>query len=68
MSLARWAATANSKDLRYYAMQEALALDLAMPTRRVLERLRVWLATSETERAAQTHTPVMHRDRGWGME
>ena len=30
--------------LRYYAMQEALALDLAMPTRRVLERLRLWLA------------------------
>jgi 8-oxo-dGTP pyrophosphatase MutT (NUDIX family) len=54
--------------LRYYAMQEALALDLAMPTRRVLERLRLWLATSEAQRAAQTHTPVMHRDRGWRME
>ncbi len=54
--------------LRYYAMQEALALDLAMPTRRVLERLRLWLGLSEAERAAQTHTPVMHRDRGWRME
>ena len=54
--------------LRYYAMREALALDLAMPTRRVLERLRLWLATSETERAAETHTPVMLRDRGWLME
>jgi 8-oxo-dGTP pyrophosphatase MutT (NUDIX family) len=54
--------------LRYYALQEALALDLALPTRRVLERLRLWLATSPAERAAQTHTPVMHRDRGWRME
>jgi 8-oxo-dGTP pyrophosphatase MutT (NUDIX family) len=54
--------------LRFYAMQEALALDLAMPTRRVLERLRIWLAMHETERAAQSHTPVMLRDRGWRME
>jgi 8-oxo-dGTP pyrophosphatase MutT (NUDIX family) len=54
--------------LRYYAMQEALSLDLAMPTRRVLERLRLWLAMSEAERAAQLHTPVMQHDRGWRME
>jgi 8-oxo-dGTP pyrophosphatase MutT (NUDIX family) len=54
--------------LRFYAMQEALELDLAMPTRRVLERLRLWLALSEAERAAQVHTPVMLRDRGWRME
>ena len=56
------------EELRFYAMAEALALDLAMPTRRVLERLRLWLAMSEAERTAQTHTPVMHRDRGWRME
>jgi len=54
--------------LRFYGMAEALALDLAMPTRRVLERLRLWLAMSATQRAGQTHTPVMHRDRGWRME
>jgi hypothetical protein len=54
--------------LRFCAMQEALALDLAMPTRRVLERLRLWLAISEADRAKQTHTPVMLRDRGWRME
>jgi 8-oxo-dGTP pyrophosphatase MutT (NUDIX family) len=54
--------------LRFYAMQEALALDLAMPTRRVLERLRLWLAMSEHERAARTHVPVMLRDQGWRME
>jgi 8-oxo-dGTP pyrophosphatase MutT (NUDIX family) len=54
--------------LRFYAMQDALALDLAMPTRRVLERLRLWLAMDEAERAAQTHSPVMLHDRGWRME
>jgi 8-oxo-dGTP pyrophosphatase MutT (NUDIX family) len=56
------------ENLRFYPMQEALALDLAMPTRRVLERLRLWLDMSEAERAAQTHSPVMLRDRGWRME
>jgi 8-oxo-dGTP pyrophosphatase MutT (NUDIX family) len=54
--------------LRFYAMPEALALDLAMPTRRVLERLRLWLAMDATERVAQTHSPVMLHDRGWRME
>jgi len=54
--------------LRFYGMHEALALDLAMPTRRVLERLRLWLEMSEEERAARAHTPVMHRDKGWRME
>ena len=54
--------------LRYYPMHEALGLDLAMPTRRVLERLRLWLAMDEAERVAQMHTPVMLHDRGWRME
>lgn len=54
--------------LRFYEMHEALSLDLAMPTRRVLERLQLWLEMSEEQRVAQTHTPVMHRDRGWRME
>jgi 8-oxo-dGTP pyrophosphatase MutT (NUDIX family) len=56
------------EELRYYPMQEALALDLAMPTRRVLERLRLWLEMDAAARTAQTHTPVMLRDRGWRME
>jgi 8-oxo-dGTP pyrophosphatase MutT (NUDIX family) len=56
------------ESLRCYGMQEALALDLAMPTRRVLERLRLWLEMSPDERAARTHTPVMLRDKGWRME
>lgn len=54
--------------LRFYSMHEALALDLAMPTRRVLERLRLWLEMDEAERSSQTHTPVMLHDRGWRME
>jgi hypothetical protein len=54
--------------LRFYGMGEALALDLALPTRRVLERLRLWLAMPETERSAQIGTPVLLRDRGWLME
>ncbi len=54
--------------LRFYGMTEALGLGLALPTRRVLERLQVWLSMSETERKAETRTPVLMRDRGWIME
>jgi 8-oxo-dGTP pyrophosphatase MutT (NUDIX family) len=54
--------------LRFYGMTEVLALDLALPTRRVLDRLRLWLAIPESERTAQTETPVLRRDRGWLME
>jgi 8-oxo-dGTP pyrophosphatase MutT (NUDIX family) len=56
------------ENLRYYPMHEANALDLAMPTRRVLERLALWLAMSNQQRAERTHIPVMLRDRGWRME
>jgi 8-oxo-dGTP pyrophosphatase MutT (NUDIX family) len=55
------------ENLRFYPLQEALELDLALPTRRVTERLRSWLAMSEAERSAQPHT-VLLRDRGWHME
>jgi hypothetical protein len=34
----------------------------------VLERLQLWLAMSDQERADRTHVPVMLRDRGWRME
>jgi 8-oxo-dGTP pyrophosphatase MutT (NUDIX family) len=54
--------------LRFYGMTEALGLGLALPTRRVLERLKSWLAMSEAERSSETHTPVLQRDRGWVME
>jgi 8-oxo-dGTP pyrophosphatase MutT (NUDIX family) len=55
------------ENLRFYEMHEALALDLALPTRLVIERLRQWLTMSPDERLAQTHTPVL-RNRGWRME
>jgi 8-oxo-dGTP pyrophosphatase MutT (NUDIX family) len=54
--------------LRFYGMSEALALELALPTRRVLERLKQWLALSESERTNLIQTPVLLIDRGWLME
>lgn len=54
--------------LRYFGMREAMALDLAVPTRRVLERLQIWLEMSLDQRIALTHTPVLKKDRGWVME
>ena len=54
--------------LRFYGVTEALELGLALPTRKVLERLQWWLALPEAERDTQTRTPVLLRDRGWVME
>ena len=54
--------------LRFYGLSEALVLELALPTRRVLERLQWWLALTEAERNTQIQTPVLLRDRGWLME
>jgi 8-oxo-dGTP pyrophosphatase MutT (NUDIX family) len=54
-------------NLRFYDMAEALALDLAAPTRRMLEQLRAWLTMSEVDRDARTHVRVL-KDRGWKME
>ena len=54
-------------NLRFYDMAEALALDLAAPTRRMLEQLRAWLVMSEAERDARTQVVVL-KDRGWRVE
>ena len=54
-------------NLRFFDMADALALDLAAPTRRMLEQLRDWLAMSEAERSARTRFPVL-KDRDWTME
>jgi 8-oxo-dGTP pyrophosphatase MutT (NUDIX family) len=54
-------------NLRFYGMAEALALDLAGPTRRMLEQLRAWLPMTEPERDSRVHVPVL-KDRGWRME
>ena len=56
------------ESLRFYGMNEVLMLDLALPTRRVLERLKEWLAMTEADRQALVRTPVLLRDRGWLME
>jgi hypothetical protein len=42
-------------------------LDLAMPTRMVIERLRIWLALSRDEQIALAHTPILRR-HVWQME
>ena len=55
-------------NLRFYGLHEAMALDLALPTRRVMERLVVWLAMTTAQLLAQTHTVVLKRDRGWVTE
>jgi 8-oxo-dGTP pyrophosphatase MutT (NUDIX family) len=54
-------------NLRFYDMAEALALDLAAPTRRMLEQLRAWLVLSDAERDARSLVPVL-KDRGWRPE
>jgi 8-oxo-dGTP pyrophosphatase MutT (NUDIX family) len=56
------------ENLRFYAMSEALGFDLASPTRKVLGRLDLWLAMTESERNAETRMPVLVRDQGWRME
>jgi 8-oxo-dGTP pyrophosphatase MutT (NUDIX family) len=53
--------------LRWFGMQEALALDLASPTRMVIEELRAWLSLSDQERRARGQTSVL-RDRAWQAE
>jgi 8-oxo-dGTP pyrophosphatase MutT (NUDIX family) len=61
------AGSGELENLRYYGIQEALELDLAMPTRMVIDRLRIWLAMSADERIAVTHTPIL-RSHVWRME
>ena len=55
-------------NLRFYGLHEAMALDLALPTRRVMERLVLWLGMTTAQLLAQTHTVVLKRDRGWVTE
>lgn len=61
------AGSGELEDLSWYGLRQALALDLALPTRRTLERLQLWLALSPAERRAQTLVPTL-RDRSWVME
>ncbi len=51
--------------LRFHAMEEALACDLAAPTRKVIEQLRDWLALDRGARAADAPVPVFRKSWRW---
>ncbi len=55
------AGSGELEDLRWYDIAEAMALDLARPTRIVLELLQAWLGMTPAERAARTRLPVFRQ-------
>ena len=55
------AGSGELEDLRWYGIEEALALDLARPTRMVIALLQLWLGMTEAERAGRTRLPVLRR-------
>jgi 8-oxo-dGTP pyrophosphatase MutT (NUDIX family) len=61
------AGSGELEDLRFVDLEVALALDLAAPTRFVIERLREWMALSDAERTAPRRTGVMSR-QDWRLE
>ncbi len=61
------AGSGELEDLRWFAVSEALALDIAAATRGVLERLTDWLAMPPDRRAERSRTPVMF-SRVWHEE
>ena len=61
------AGSGELESLRWWGIEEALAIDLAGPQRRVLDRLRLWMAMSEAERRAQTEVAVLF-NRDWEKE
>ena len=61
------AGSGELEDLRFVDLEVALALDLATPTRFVIERLRDWMALTETERTAPRRTGLLTR-RDWRPE
>jgi 8-oxo-dGTP pyrophosphatase MutT (NUDIX family) len=54
-------------DLRWYAIDAALALQIATPTRGVLEYLKAWMALDEPARRAVQTVPTM-RENIWVIE
>jgi len=61
------AGSGELEDLRYVDLEVALALDLASPTRFVIERLLAWMALTETERKTGRRTGILTR-RDWRLE
>ena len=53
--------------LRYVPVMEAMALDLVLVTREVLQRLQIWLALTPAERAARARLDVF-KSRRWREE
>jgi 8-oxo-dGTP pyrophosphatase MutT (NUDIX family) len=66
-TVGRLAGSGELEDLRFYPVEEALALDLAQVTRGVLQRLEEWRALDPAARAARPRTPVLH-ELAWGEE
>lgn len=61
------AGSGELEDLRWFGIEEALALDLALVTREVLLMLRAWLALPPAARRSRPVTPVF-RLRRWREE
>ncbi len=61
------AGSGELEDLRWFGIEEALALDLALVTREVLQTLQAWLALPLSARRARPATPVF-RLRRWREE
>ena len=61
------AGSGELEDLRWFGIEEALALDLALVTREVLQTLQAWLALPPPARRARPATPVF-RLRRWREE
>lgn len=61
------AGSGELENLRYYALLDALELELALVTRKVLEQLQAYLALTNAERRGRDRTPLL-RERVWNME
>jgi 8-oxo-dGTP pyrophosphatase MutT (NUDIX family) len=61
------AGSGELEGLHFYPMDDALALDLALVTRGVLDKLRGWLKLTPDARAVPRRTPVMF-ERAWQEE
>jgi 8-oxo-dGTP pyrophosphatase MutT (NUDIX family) len=61
------AGSGELEGLRFYRPVETLALDLALVTRTVLERLLAWLELDPLQRAARTRTAML-TERNWHEE
>ena len=61
------AGSGELEDLRFIDLELALSLDIAAPTRFVIERLRDWMALTDAERTAPRRTGLLTR-RDWRPE